>query len=99
MFCKQNGEVLCKQGDVGDELYLVMKGQVNAYRDGQYVTSCTAPFLCGELAVMYNETQGATITVSSTEAEVSTIPTRLLIFTMNFRVFNCYVFCLLFLYL
>lgn len=56
----KKGEMIIKQGDVGDFFYILEKGTVNFVADGKEVGSCGAGGSFGELALLYDCPRAAT---------------------------------------
>jgi hypothetical protein len=69
------GEVIFRQGDDGDAMYVVREGEV-ALQDGDHpVAMVEAPGLFGEMALIENEPRSLTA-VAVTDAVLVTIPAR-----------------------
>lgn len=58
---KYNGDIIIRQGDEGDNFYIVDSGIVEIYKDGEKVMTCTESMSFGELALMYNAPRAATV--------------------------------------
>ena len=72
----QRGTVLIREGDVGDNLYVLMQGKINVYIRGddgktqRKVDSFDTPGRCfGELALLYNTPRNATV-IAKTDAHL-----------------------------
>jgi NTE family protein len=66
MFTLYGGEILCRQGDAGDSLYILIRGRVRVLvrdKDGQEITVAElgAGELVGEMAVVTGESRSATV--------------------------------------
>jgi CRP-like cAMP-binding protein len=59
------GEVLIKQGDVGDFFYICESGTVNFVADGKAVGSCGKGGSFGELSLLYDSPRAATCVAGS----------------------------------
>ncbi|OQR89287.1 cAMP-dependent protein kinase regulatory subunit [Thraustotheca clavata] len=57
------GEVIIKQGDDGDNFYILDTGVCEVYKDDNLVLTCTEAMSFGELALMYNAPRAATVKV------------------------------------
>jgi cAMP-dependent protein kinase regulator len=55
------GEIIIKQGDKGDNFYIVEKGKCEIFVDGTLVMTCQEGDSFGELALMYNAPRAATV--------------------------------------
>src|SRR5688572_12964157 len=56
------GEVIIKQGDIGDSFYLVASGQVSVTVNHVQVAELGSGSFFGEMSLMSNERRSATIT-------------------------------------
>lgn len=65
MFPKEydSGDVIIKQGDDGDNFYILDTGVCEVYKDDKLVLTCTETMSFGELALMYNAPRAATVKV------------------------------------
>jgi cAMP-dependent protein kinase regulator len=61
----KEGEVIIKQGDVGDYFYVCESGILNYVVDGNNVGNCSAGGSFGELALLYDAPRAATCTAST----------------------------------
>ncbi len=61
---------LIVEGQMGNEMYLLMTGQVAISKGGDFIVSKKSPTYVGERALMYDEPRSASCTVSSDECEV-----------------------------
>lgn len=69
------GEVIFRQGDHGESMYIVREGSV-AIKDGdRVVESVTAPGLFGEMALIEHEPRSLTA-VAETDAVLVEVPVR-----------------------
>uniref|UniRef100_M4BEG1 cAMP-dependent protein kinase regulatory subunit n=1 Tax=Hyaloperonospora arabidopsidis (strain Emoy2) TaxID=559515 RepID=M4BEG1_HYAAE len=55
------GDTIIKQGDDGDNFYILESGVCEVYKDGDLVQTCTEAMSFGELALMYNAPRAATV--------------------------------------
>ncbi|GLD93580.1 hypothetical protein PINS_up002172 [Pythium insidiosum] len=55
------GETIIKQGDDGDNFYILESGVCEVYKDDVLVQTCTDSMSFGELALMYNAPRAATV--------------------------------------
>ncbi|CAH0481103.1 unnamed protein product [Peronospora belbahrii] len=55
------GDIIIKQGDDGDNFYILESGVCEVYKDGELVQTCTEAMSFGELALMYNAPRAATV--------------------------------------
>ncbi|CAI5706917.1 unnamed protein product [Peronospora farinosa] len=55
------GDIIIKQGDDGDNFYILESGVCEVYKDGCLVQTCTEAMSFGELALMYNAPRAATV--------------------------------------
>lgn len=58
------GDVIFKENEPSDSLYLVIEGKVNLHRDGQQVLAAGAKDAFGTWSLLDNETQVVTATVT-----------------------------------
>ncbi|KAL0592044.1 hypothetical protein ABG067_000697 [Albugo candida] len=54
-------DIIIKQGDDGDNFYILESGVCEVYKDGELVQTCTEAMSFGELALMYNAPRAATV--------------------------------------
>jgi hypothetical protein len=59
------GQVLCRQGDLGDELFLIVHGDATVSRNGREVATLGPGMYFGELALLTDEPRNATVTAST----------------------------------
>jgi cAMP-dependent protein kinase regulator len=64
----EKGDVIIKQGDVGDYFYIVQSGTVTFFADKKNVGSCGTGAGFGELALLYDGPRAATCKASSSTA-------------------------------
>ncbi|MEZ0310299.1 MAG: Stp1/IreP family PP2C-type Ser/Thr phosphatase [Myxococcota bacterium] len=57
----KGGETFIREGEPGDELYVVLAGEVNVLKGGQQITSLKAGAHIGEMALIDNAMRSATI--------------------------------------
>jgi CRP/FNR family cyclic AMP-dependent transcriptional regulator len=69
------GEVLFRQGDAGDSIYLVREGAVDLKDGDRVVETVAAPGLFGEMALIDYEARSLTA-VAATDLAVIEIPAR-----------------------
>merc|ERR1711970_531922 len=55
------GEIIIKQGNEGDNFYIIDQGEVEIYVDGEYVSSVGDNGSFGELALIYGTPRAATV--------------------------------------
>ncbi|DBA04978.1 TPA: hypothetical protein N0F65_006980 [Lagenidium giganteum] len=55
------GQTIIKQGDDGDNFYILESGVCEVYKDDVLVQTCTEAMSFGELALMYNAPRAATV--------------------------------------
>jgi len=65
----KEGESVIKQGDLGDNLYIIDSGDFNVFVNGKRVAQRGKGTCFGELALMYNSPRAATV-VAATDAVV-----------------------------
>jgi CRP-like cAMP-binding protein len=63
------GDVVVRQGEPGDELYVVMSGRVAILRDDKLVTELERGGVFGELALLDGEPRAATV-IAKTDTEL-----------------------------
>ena len=59
------GKVLARQGDLGDEFFVIEEGTAEVTRDGEKVAELAAGDFFGEMALLDAERRNATVTASS----------------------------------
>lgn len=59
------GQVLCNQGDPGDELFLIVQGEATVSRDGREIATLGPGMYVGELALLTDRPRNATVTAGS----------------------------------
>jgi CRP-like cAMP-binding protein len=78
----KKGDVLMKQGEPGDRLYILSEGSVDITKDGNVVANLVAgqtmeeSHIIGEQALLSNEPRGATATVASADATLLVLERR-----------------------
>ncbi|MBJ87379.1 MAG: hypothetical protein CL461_04025 [Acidimicrobiaceae bacterium] len=60
----KEGSVLMREGAFGNEVLLLVKGQLLVERDGELIASASPGAVVGERAVILNEPRGATVRVA-----------------------------------
>ena len=60
----KEGSVLMREGAFGNEVLLLVKGQLLIERDGELIASASPGAVVGERAVILNEPRGATVRVA-----------------------------------
>jgi cGMP-dependent protein kinase len=58
----KKGESIIRQGDPGDNFYVVEKGEFDIWKNGEKVNYASSGICFGELALMYNAPRAATVT-------------------------------------
>ncbi len=61
----KSGETFIREGEPGDELYVVLAGEVSVVKGGQHITALKAGAHIGEMALIDNAMRSATIVASS----------------------------------
>jgi CRP/FNR family transcriptional regulator, cyclic AMP receptor protein len=69
------GKVLCKEGDIGHEFFVIIDGQVEVTRNGQPVATRGSADFVGEIALLEQTTRTATVTAKT--------PLRLFVLTSS----------------
>ena len=69
------GRVLCEQGDVGREAFVILEGTAEVRRNGTKVATLTSGACFGELALLDNGPRTATV-IAITELKVLVIGAR-----------------------
>lgn len=59
------GETIFKSGDIGDSMYIIMKGSVNIHKDDKSLTNLHENDFFGELSLLDTETRSASATAMS----------------------------------
>ena len=59
------GKVLCKEGDIGHEFFVIIDGQVEVTRNGQPVATRGSADFVGEIALLEQTTRTATVTAKT----------------------------------
>ena len=59
------GRVLCKEGEPGRELMIIVEGKASVDREGQHVTALGAGEFLGELSLLDHGPRTATVTADS----------------------------------
>ena len=69
------GRVLCEQGDIGREAFVILEGTAEVRRNGMKVATLTSGACFGELALLDNGPRTATV-VATTDLKVLVIGAR-----------------------
>jgi CRP-like cAMP-binding protein len=56
------GKVLCEQGEIGHEFFVLLEGEVDVTRDGQHVATLGPGEMFGEIALIERSRRTATVT-------------------------------------
>jgi CRP-like cAMP-binding protein len=59
------GKVLCKEGDIGGEFYVIMSGEAEVTRGGQTVATLGEGGFFGEVSLIQDEPRNATVTATT----------------------------------
>jgi CRP/FNR family cyclic AMP-dependent transcriptional regulator len=59
------GKVLCREGEVGSEFYLIMEGEAEVTRSGQTIATITSGDFFGEVALVEDVPRIATVTATT----------------------------------
>jgi CRP-like cAMP-binding protein len=59
------GTVLCREGDVGQEFFVILEGQVEVKRKGKRIGTREAPDFIGEIALLEDIKRTATVTAKT----------------------------------
>ncbi|HVU74776.1 MAG TPA: cyclic nucleotide-binding domain-containing protein [Mycobacteriales bacterium] len=59
------GKVLCKEGDAGRELMIIVEGKAHVEREGQHVATLGPGEFLGELSLLDHGPRSATVTADS----------------------------------
>jgi CRP-like cAMP-binding protein len=69
------GEVICEQGALGDQLYLILEGEVEILRDGKRLAVLGSGDCFGEMAILDDSPRSATVRASTEVALIATART------------------------
>ena len=59
------GKVLCKQGDIGHEFFVILEGEADVTRGGEHVATLGAGEMFGEIALLEHVKRTATVTAKT----------------------------------
>lgn len=59
------GEILCQEGDLGDFFYLIVSGEAEVTRHGQFVTNLKEGDIFGEMSLLTGEPRSATVSAKT----------------------------------
>jgi serine/threonine protein phosphatase PrpC len=62
---RRKGDIIIRQGDVGDKLFIIIRGTVDILRDDVYLTSLERGGHFGEMSLIDNDVRSATVRASS----------------------------------
>lgn len=69
----EKGDVIVKQGEKGDQFFVIEEGEAVVTKDGAVVNSLKPGSYFGELAVLYQTPRAATVTVQSPKLKVAVL--------------------------
>lgn len=69
---RRKGDIIFRQGDVGDRLYIILRGMVDVLRDGTYLTALQRGEHFGEMTLVDNGPHSATVR-AATDCDLLTI--------------------------
>jgi CRP-like cAMP-binding protein len=59
------GKVLCREGDIGHEFFVLVEGEVDVAQKGKRIATRQAPDVIGEIALIENVRRTATVTAKT----------------------------------
>lgn len=59
------GKALCKQGEIGDEFFVIVDGEAEVTKDGQKLATRTGGEFFGEIALIQDSPRMATVTAQT----------------------------------
>lgn len=59
------GKVLCKEGDIGHEFFVIVEGEVDVTKDGKYLRTLGPGEFFGEIALVERTRRTATVTAKT----------------------------------
>lgn len=63
--CVPSGEILCKEGDYGDFFYLIINGEAQVTRHGQFLINLKEGDIFGEMSLLTGEPRSATVSAKT----------------------------------
>ena len=73
LFKAKAGEVICREGEAADYLYLIIEGQAKITKGGKIVTMLKAGETFGEMSLLTGETKSASV-IADTDMELFQLP-------------------------
>lgn len=84
----KKGDVICHQGDTGQNIYILQKGKLGIYKDDQLVSEYTKPgTILGEMSIILGDKRSASIKAME-DSKVSVIRLSIIDMVRNFPSFT-----------